>query len=345
MKQPETRDKHHLIVGAGIAGCALAYALSARGQQVTVLERGHIAQQGASSVPVALLNPHRGRSGRAQPYDLEGLAAMHELARDLERHQLPSGIFLTGVLRIASNAKQAKKWCKLDGVTWLEPDQLPSDYSSNYPSDYLSSYHYPHGAFLVPSGGWVRPKVLLTSLAAASIQQGANVIEGCQVDKLEPTSAGYHIHTHQNTFDADVIHLCIGADTQLATYLPEEISERLAGDVIGLSGAAPMPYPIAGAIYGATDEHITYIGGNHRAATTNDPEAATLLQNSASWFVPSVRDAERVSVWTGVRAKQENNKPLIKEVAPNLWFVGALAGRGFLCAYAEARALAEHLAD
>jgi glycine/D-amino acid oxidase-like deaminating enzyme len=298
---------------------------------VTVLERGNINQQGASSVPIALLNPHRGRSGKAQPYDLAGLAAMHDLARELDQQQRPSGIFITGVLRIASTSRQAGKWRKLDGVTWLASNQLPS------------SYHCPHGAFLVPGGGWVRPKVLLTSLIDVSRQRGARVMEGCQVETLEPTPTGYQIHTNQVTFLADTVHLCIGADTHLADYLPEEISERLAGDVIGLSGSASMPYPIAGAVYGAKDEQITYIGGNHRPAGERDPEAAALLQKSASWFVPSLQDAERVSVWTGVRAKQAGGKPLMKEVAPNVWFLGALAGRGFLCAYAEARALAHHL--
>jgi glycine/D-amino acid oxidase-like deaminating enzyme len=338
MKQPETRDKHHLIVGAGIAGCALAYALSARGQQVTVLERGTLTKQGASSVPIALLNPHRGRSGRAQPYDLAGLAAMHDLADELERQQQPAGIFITGVLRIASTSKQANKWRKLDGITWLDADQLPS------------SYHCPYGAFLVPAGGWVRPQVLLTSLITASCQRGAQLKEHCQVDKLEPHAHHYHVHTNQNTLTADVVHLCVGADTHLADYLPEEISERLAGDVIGLSdntaGAAStttMPYPIAGAVYGAKDAQTSYIGGNHRPAGETDPEAARLLQKSASWFVPSLHNAELVSTWTGVRAKQEGGKPLVTEVAPNMWFLGALAGRGFLCAYAEARALAETL--
>ena len=333
MNQANTRDEHHFIIGAGIAGCALAYALSSRGQQVTVLERGNIAQQGASSVPVALLNPHRGRSGRAQPYDLAGLAAMHELHHALIGQQLPSGIFLTGMLRIASNPKQANKWRKLDGVTWLEPDQLPS------------SYHCPHGAFLVPGGGWVRPQVLLASLIRVSRQRGAQVIENCPVEALEPRADYYQVHTSKGTFDADMVHVCVGADTHLADYLPAEISERLAGDVIGLSGSALMPYPIAGAVYGAKDGDVTFVGGNHRPADTADPDAARLLQKSARWFIPSLQDAEHVSTWTGVRAKQANNKPLIKEVAPKVWFVGALAGRGFLCAYATARALAKTLTD
>lgn len=326
--QPVT---HHLIIGAGIAGSTLAYALTARGQQVTVLERGRLNQQGASSVPVALLNPHRGRSGRAKLYDLAGLAAMHDLAHELEQQQLPSGIFLTGVVRIASNNKQANKWRKLENIRWLDPDQLPS------------SYHCPHGAFLVPAGGWVRPQVLLTSLIDASRQRGAQVIEHCQVEKLEAGTNHTHVHTTKDTFNADVVHICVGADTHLADYLPAEISERLAGDVIGLAGSAPMPYPIAGAVYGAKDADITFIGGNHRSADESDSEAAMLLQKSASWFVPSLRDAELVSTWTGVRAKQADNTPLVKEVAPKVWFLGALAGRGFLCAYAEARGLAEYL--
>ncbi|HEX7022971.1 MAG TPA: FAD-dependent oxidoreductase, partial [Trueperaceae bacterium] len=64
-KRPE-----YLIVGAGIAGCTLAYELCKRGRRVLLLEAGLAGREGASGVPVALANPYRGRSARASPNDL-----------------------------------------------------------------------------------------------------------------------------------------------------------------------------------------------------------------------------------------------------------------------------------
>ncbi|MEM7737127.1 MAG: FAD-dependent oxidoreductase [Deinococcota bacterium] len=322
--------QHHVIVGAGIAGSSLAYALSKHANvRVTLIERGHIAQQGASSVPLALLNPHRGRSGRASDKDLAGLTAMHTLANDLTNQGLDHGISLTGVLRIASTPRQASKWRKLTGVTWLDHEQLPS------------SYHCPFGGFLVPSGGWLKSHKLLRALVDASKQRGTTVLERHHVADVVPTSTGkWQVMTEHEgevgMLEADVVHLCIGADTYLPDYLPEEITERLEGDVIGLANNIAMPYPIAGAVYGAKDDTTVYIGGNHRDQGEPDPDAPLRLRKSASWFVPGLATAKVSSVWTGVRAKQASGQPLIQELAANLWFMGAFAGRGFLCALAEA---------
>jgi tRNA 5-methylaminomethyl-2-thiouridine biosynthesis bifunctional protein len=47
------------VVGAGLAGASVAQALARRGWQVTVLDRGTQAAQGASGLPVGLVVPHR----------------------------------------------------------------------------------------------------------------------------------------------------------------------------------------------------------------------------------------------------------------------------------------------
>jgi tRNA 5-methylaminomethyl-2-thiouridine biosynthesis bifunctional protein len=48
---------HAIVVGAGLAGCACAYALRRRGWSVTLLERGPQAAAGASALPGGLLYP------------------------------------------------------------------------------------------------------------------------------------------------------------------------------------------------------------------------------------------------------------------------------------------------
>ncbi|MDQ3396485.1 MAG: FAD-binding oxidoreductase, partial [Deinococcota bacterium] len=105
-----------VIVGAGVAGCCLAYRLASRGLPVTLLDKGRIGAQGASSVPLALLNPNRGRSARASLFDLASLEATWALVSDLEALGLDHGAHKTGVLRVASNARQAKGWQALAGV-------------------------------------------------------------------------------------------------------------------------------------------------------------------------------------------------------------------------------------
>ncbi|MDE0099936.1 MAG: FAD-dependent oxidoreductase [Truepera sp.] len=113
------------VVGAGVAGCMVAFELSRRGHPVTLIDRAGPGRGGASGVPVALLNPHRGRSGRATPSDLEGLAAFWRLCGELEAEGLDPGAHRTGVLRIAHSRRPARAGRGL-GVRWLEPAAVAS---------------------------------------------------------------------------------------------------------------------------------------------------------------------------------------------------------------------------
>lgn len=312
-----------------MAGCSLAYELSKYPVRVTLLEAGAAVGQGASGVPVALLNPHRGRTARASDLDSAGLAAVRALADELQSENLESGIHLGGVLRVASNAKQADKWRALPGVAFLPSDEVPPP------------YHAPFGALLVERGGWLEPDIFLTALTHSAERRGAQVRYGQEIRALMRTAAGWRVVTADATFSADRVVLCIGADQLPGVRLPG--LERLAGDVVRLETDLTLPLPLAGAVYGAQKEGDVFVGGNHRAEGEDDPGAAARLQHSASWFIKDLAQARLTSVWTGVRAKQEGNEPLLRELEPDLWFYGAFAGRGFLCAPYLSRRLARQL--
>jgi glycine/D-amino acid oxidase-like deaminating enzyme len=125
-------------------------------------------------VPAALINPHRGRSGKARPQDVAGATAFWALIQDLEASVGPSGAHPSGVLRLADNARQARNWQKLVGTVWLEPGEVPPE------------YHAPFGAMLVPGGGWLRSAELLTSLAAGVRAAGGRVLHGAELVGVEP---------------------------------------------------------------------------------------------------------------------------------------------------------------
>jgi glycine/D-amino acid oxidase-like deaminating enzyme len=327
-------DKHPgiAIIGAGIAGCSLAYELSKYPCDVTLIDAKEIGS-GASSVPLALLNPHRGRTARASELDKAGLASMWALKNELGVLGFDSGLHQTGVLRIASSERQAKLWKKLESVKWLEPSEIPKE------------YHAPFGAFLVEQGGYAEPRKLLKALVSIAKEQGVGVLEHCPVGKIGygVRGSGFSLktpHPEPRTLNPKVVILCPGASKTFTANLDLEYH---AGDVIGLESNTQLTYPIAGAIYGSSHEGVFYMGGNHRDEDDNDEYHLTQLQKSSSWFIPALKDAQRISSWSGVRAKQENNEPIIKELEPNLFFFGALGGRGFLCAYHLAKQLAENL--
>ena len=54
--------QHAIVIGAGLAGSATAYALAQRGWSVTLIEQHGAAASGASALPVGMLSPHHTQS-------------------------------------------------------------------------------------------------------------------------------------------------------------------------------------------------------------------------------------------------------------------------------------------
>ena len=321
-----------VIVGGGVMGVTLAYTLAKRGVAVTLLERAQIGQtEEASSVPVALLNPYRGRSARASDFDLAALEAMWTLVGEVERRGLETGVVQSGVLRVASNAKQAKQWQKRDGVSWFGAGKVPT------------GFHAPFGGFVAPSGGWLRPQLWLGALTQAAQEAGARVHEHHEVTQIIKAADGFEVYSKAGMWKARTVVLCSGSGTELGQNLG---LTHVAGEVIGLTLPEPepaLPYPLAGAVYGAQVGGTFYLGGNHRPADQPDESAPAQLQRAGSWFVPALKEAGLTSVWRGVRVKADDNLPVVKELEPGLWFAGGLAGRGFLASAQVAETLCDRL--
>ncbi len=325
-----------VVIGGGIAGLSLTHALARAGAEVVLLERGRLGRQGASSLPAALLNPHRGRSGRAQPLDLAGLAAFWRTAAELEGQGLSSGATRSGVLRIASSPRQARQWGRLTtevgtDVRWLEAAEI------------AAPYHAPYGGMLVAAGGWVVPELFLSALAQAAQQRGAELREGVRALQISGRQGALKIVTDVGAVAASQAVLCVGAEATPALPLPP--LERVAGEIVTLNAAnhPPLPHPLAGAVYGVQSGERAFVGGNHRDAGTADDSSSLRLRRSFGWFVPALAAAEVVATWSGVRARADGNEPRMEALGGGVWFFGALAGRGFLCAPLLARRLAHAL--
>ena len=317
---------HIAIIGAGIAGCALAYELSKWSCRISLLESGRIGEQGASAVPLALINPHRGRSARASALDRAGLFAMRDLAIELQQQGLSHGIDFSGVIRIPANARQARQWQKL-GLSYVPPEKV------------AAAYHAPFGALLIREGGQLQPRLLLSALSRAAAQRGVTIMEGFTVTDI----SGSRICATDASLEADMVILCSGA--QQLSQLPQPELEYLAGDMLCLESSLALPYPLAGAVYGGRSKDGVCVGGNHRAGEQAEPEALAGLQKAVSWFIPQLAQTKLSRVWTGVRARTADNQPLFTQLAAKLWFFGAFGGRGFLCARYLAQQVAKQLSQ
>ena len=338
-------------MGGGVVGRSLVRALARAGLEATLVADGGPA---ASHVPVALLNPHRGRTGRAHPGDLDALATTWRWATQLEAEGFAPGAHRTGVVRVADGPKQARGFASA-GLAATDAG--------------AAGVRAPYGAFLVPDGGWLDPEAWLGALTRSAQGHGARLRDGCAVAAERRPGGGWRLHLRDadaatlghgarrseraGTLDADQVVFATGAApwpvAMVAAFGPEPLLERTAGDVVVTRHPAPS-LPIAGGTYvgpvGRDAERVAAIGGHHRPPGPPAEDTATRLRAAARWALPGLGDADpHDRVWWGVRAKLPSARPEVRVLAPGVRWVGGFAGRGFLAAAAFAEEVVAGLTD
>jgi tRNA 5-methylaminomethyl-2-thiouridine biosynthesis bifunctional protein len=157
---PHSGDKHALVIGAGLAGCATAASLAARGWRVTLLERHHGVAQEASGNPQGVLYLKLSAHGTALSQLI--VAGFGYTRRLLERLQRGVDWDGCGVLQLAFDAKESARQAKL---------------AAAFPADLLhlldragaqarAGVALPSGGLFYPQGGWVHPPALCAWQAA-----------------------------------------------------------------------------------------------------------------------------------------------------------------------------------
>ncbi|KAF0813288.1 tRNA 5-methylaminomethyl-2-thiouridine biosynthesis bifunctional protein MnmC [Andreprevotia sp. IGB-42] len=177
-----------IVIGAGIAGCAAAERLAARGWQITVLEAAAAPATGASGNHVGLMHAYcslddnqlarLSRAGSAAT--LQSLAALRASGRDV-------GYAVDGILQVAKNAEQASLMARLvhDG-NW--PAALVR-YLDSAATSTLLGQTPAHGGWWFEQGAWINP----ASACNAWLQAGGPRIRvhyGAAVQQLARDASG-----------------------------------------------------------------------------------------------------------------------------------------------------------
>ena len=147
-----------LVIGAGLAGCASAASLAARGWQVTLLERhGELAQE-ASGNPQGVLYLKLSAHGTAlSQLIVSGFGYTRRLLEQLHSNDWAA----CGVLQLALNAKELARQAQLAAA-------FPTDLLQPVTQTQAESHAgvaLPAGGLFYPGGGWVHPPALCQLLA------------------------------------------------------------------------------------------------------------------------------------------------------------------------------------
>jgi tRNA 5-methylaminomethyl-2-thiouridine biosynthesis bifunctional protein len=152
-------ERHALVIGAGLAGCATAASLAARGWRVSLLERHAAIAQEASGNPQGVLylklSPHHTTLSRLI---VSGYGHTRRLLEQLPRGQDWDAC---GVLQLAFDDKEAARQARLAAA--FPADLLQPLEQTD--AERQAGVGLPSGGLFYPHAGWVHPPALCRLLS------------------------------------------------------------------------------------------------------------------------------------------------------------------------------------
>ncbi|WP_313024957.1 bifunctional tRNA (5-methylaminomethyl-2-thiouridine)(34)-methyltransferase MnmD/FAD-dependent 5-carboxymethylaminomethyl-2-thiouridine(34) oxidoreductase MnmC [Pseudomonas lopnurensis] len=147
-------ERRALVIGAGLAGCATAASLAARGWQVTLLERHAEAAREGSGNPQGVLYLKLSAHGTAlSRLVVSGFGYTRRLLRHLQQgHDWQA----CGVLQIAYDDKERQRQAELAGAF---PAALMHPLAREQ-AEALAGVALPEGGLFYPEAGWAHPPAL-----------------------------------------------------------------------------------------------------------------------------------------------------------------------------------------
>lgn len=211
-----------VVVGGGLAGCAAANALAARGQRVLLLEAGAALASGASGNPAGALYPLL-TAAPSQLGDYSANAFRYTLTRLPELARLSEEPLWhpCGVLLLPKDAASTTRFAKIAARPELR-DIVQSVNAET--ASTLAGIPLRHGGLLLPQAGWVRPPLLCAALIAEQAER-ITVQLNTPVADVRRVGALWHAVSPQGVMLATAPHLVLAtaaAVTQFAAtaHLP-----------------------------------------------------------------------------------------------------------------------------
>lgn len=375
---PVQRPGHALVVGAGIAGSAVAYSLALRGWQVTVLAAGPQVADGASGLPAGLFCPH------VSPDDsvLSRLSrqGVRLTAQRLQAVCAPDQDWApTGVLEHSTDGGTGlpAHWHGGPGDAWSHPASATQLTAAGLPTDTGACWHVP--------AGWVRP----VRWVQAQLQHPhIHVRTDARVAQLQPSAVGWQACDAQDhcLAEADIAVLATGAGTgallhALQPDAPSWTLQPIRGQITwGWEDMAPIgalpPFSLNGHgnlvtgvpldMPGATPGRRGWVMGStfERDVTTlpigaadqamahavNFDKLQTLLPACAAALAPAFAPPQVPPTWGAIRIASHDRLPIVGPVLdaqgharPGLWISTAMGSRGLTLSVLCAELLAARL--
>lgn len=335
-----------LVIGGGAIGLAVAWELSRRGAEVTVLDRRDLGREASwAAAGMIPIGPDFDHLDDATPLEL--LAGLSQIMHSIWHERLllgtgiDSGYRQTGAVHLAATDEAARSLHdEVDRarqlgaeVQWLSREEL----DEVEPALGATRLRVAEAARFAKEAQ-VRSPRYLQALIAACRGCGVRLVEHCPAVRLRRegrTIVG--VETGQGEFVAE--HVCLTAGCWSGSLLADlggALPTRPVRGQIALLQAQPgllrghvclgkrylVPREDGLVLVGSTEEDVGFV------AATTDAAIAELV-DFAQQVVPALGDAKLTQAWAGLRPQSPDGLPTIglSPHADNLW-IGAGHYRG-----------------
>ncbi|HEY1705829.1 MAG TPA: FAD-dependent oxidoreductase [Trebonia sp.] len=322
-----------IVIGAGIVGASIAYALARDGAEVTLIERGSPGG-GASHASYAWVNSNSFDEPRYHALRVLSMAAYRELADELGGGT-DAWLHETGSLRVAFTDEQADQVAQR--VTAKRAAAYPAEVIDD-PATIPALRNLPRQpkiAARYPTESYVDTTVFIGALLHRFAGYGGTLLRtavtalgpaGVTTDSAATDSAG----TGDGHLDADRVVVATGADTSLLKDAGFPL------EALGPAGATvitdPLPVPLNGLIH-FPDLTVRPDGGGRLLLHALDIDAkieTASPRGSLALDKESVDElTERASGYLGVQATAADVRLSFRPHPPDGFpVVGPVPGRG-----------------
>ena len=333
---PVLQPSRCIVVGAGLAGAAVAATLARRGWNVEVLDAASAPASGASSLPAGLLAPH----------------------------QSPDDNMLSRLSRsgVRTTLQELEMLCP-PGDAWRGTGVIEKRFDDRRPPPDLGDALGPWtrvadgNAWMHERAGWVNPSALVRAwLQTPGVTRRMNA----RVDRVQREGDEWTAMGATEIARAPLIVICAAYGTAALTGgsielhpVRGQVSWSHEGDPqverpVNGNGHFVPGVPIEGRTAWITGS--TYArGDNDRSERAADHEAnldrLRVLLPEVARKLESLFDSGKVHAWAGVRCASSDRRPLVGQIAPGLGVSTAMGSRGLTFAMLCAQVLAARLHD
>jgi len=319
------RERHAVVIGAGLAGCALVERLAARGWRVTLIERNAAPARDASGNPAGVFHPMISRDDSSASritragflYALQRWAALDAAGHAPERSH-------AGLLHLATDDESRAVAAALASFGY------PDDYVhavSREEAERIAGVALAQDGWFYPLGGAIDP----ASLCRAQCAAAGTLLDarfGVSVARVAHTAGEWCVFDDNNTLvtRADIVIFANAHDAARAAALDHAPTRLVRGQLtlVGHSPLANLRVPVIGDGYAVPlADDVTLAGATYEVDDAADDlrpagHAENLVRVAAMLpELAAARDANRADEYHGrvaFRCVTSDRLPMIGQI-------------------------------